>query len=73
LNSAQPNFFIAGAPKSGSTSLYRYLDQHPKIYMSPVKEANYYATEIRVENFADEHRDRVSRDMQPCTSTWLVP
>jgi len=26
-----PNFFIVGAPKAGTTSLYHYLDQHPDI------------------------------------------
>jgi hypothetical protein len=39
-----------GAPKAGTTSLYHYLDQHPDIYMSPVKEPNYFAAEIRYEN-----------------------
>ena len=48
-----PNFFIVGAPKAGTTSLYHYLDQHPDIYMSPVKEPNYFAAEIRPENFKD--------------------
>ena len=33
-----PNFFIVGAGKAGTTSLYEYLRQHPQIYMSPVKE-----------------------------------
>ena len=28
-----PNFFIAGAAKSGTTSLWRYLLQHPDIFM----------------------------------------
>jgi Sulfotransferase family len=59
-----PNFFIAGAPKAGTTSLYHFLDQHPQIYMSPVKEANYFASEIRLENFAEEHRERVRQDMR---------
>lgn len=60
----QPNFFIAGAPKAGTTSLHHYLNQHPEIYMSPVKEANYFASEIRLENFAEEHQDEVRRDME---------
>jgi hypothetical protein len=64
LNSAQPNFFIAGAPKAGTTSLYHYLEQHSEIYMSPVKEANYFASEIRLENFAEEHQDAVRREME---------
>ncbi len=38
-----PNFFIVGAPKAGSTSLYYYLGQHPDVYMSPIKEPNYFA------------------------------
>jgi hypothetical protein len=52
----QPNFFVVGAPKAGTTSLYNYLDQHREIYMSPVKEPNYFADEIRHENFTDEMR-----------------
>lgn len=37
-----PNFFIIGAMKAGTTSLWEYLNQHPEIYMSPVKEPNYF-------------------------------
>jgi hypothetical protein len=45
-----PNFFIVGAPKAGTTSLYHYLDQHPDVFMSPIKETNYFSAEIRLEN-----------------------
>jgi hypothetical protein len=38
-----PNFFIIGAQKAGTTSLYFYLNQHPQIYMSPVKEPHFFA------------------------------
>ncbi len=38
-----PNFFIIGAAKAGSTSLYEYLIQHPQVYMSPIKEPHYYS------------------------------
>jgi sulfotransferase family protein len=37
-----PNFLIIGAMKSGTTALYYYLEQHPQIYMSPVKEPNFF-------------------------------
>ena len=37
-----PNFLVIGAAKSGTTSLDRYLGQHPQIYMSPVKEPQYF-------------------------------
>jgi len=49
-----PSFFIVGAPKTGTTSLYHYLDQHPQIYMSPVKEPCYFASEVRLEHFSRE-------------------
>ena len=38
-----PNFFIAGVPKAGTTSLYHYLKDIPGIYMSPEKEPNYFS------------------------------
>ncbi len=37
-----PNFFIVGAPKAGTTSLYEYLKKIPEIYMCPNKEPNYF-------------------------------
>ena len=40
-----PDFLIIGAAKSGTTSLYHYLRQHPDIYMSPIKEPNYFTDE----------------------------
>lgn len=42
-----PNFFIIGAGSSGTTSLYHYLKQHPQVYMSPIKETNFFAYEER--------------------------
>ena len=36
------DFFIVGAPKAGSTSLYHYLDEHPQIEMSSQKEPDYF-------------------------------
>lgn len=37
-----PTFVIIGAAKSGTTSLHHYLDQHPEVFMSPVKETNFF-------------------------------
>jgi 1,2-diacylglycerol 3-alpha-glucosyltransferase len=37
-----PNFFIIGAPKSGTTSLSEYLKDHPNIFFSPVKEPHFF-------------------------------
>lgn len=38
-----PNFFIVGAPKAGTTSLYYYLKRHPEVFMSPIKEPNFFS------------------------------
>jgi len=34
----KPNFFIVGAAKCGTTSLYKYLAQHPQVFMPEIKE-----------------------------------
>lgn len=39
---SMPNFIVVGVPKAGTTSLYTYLQQHPDIYLSPVKETNFF-------------------------------
>jgi hypothetical protein len=42
---ALPTFFIIGAAKAGTTSLHYYLDQHPQIQMSAIKEPNFFGGE----------------------------
>lgn len=39
----RPNLFLIAAPRSGSTQLARWLDSHPDIALSPVKEPNHFA------------------------------
>jgi len=46
-----PNFFIVGAPKAGTTSIYNYLKNIPGIFMSPEKEPNYFSKK----NIPDDH------------------
>lgn len=38
-----PTFFIAGAAKSGTTSLHEYLAQSPDIFMSEIKEPHFFS------------------------------
>jgi hypothetical protein len=40
--SRKPDFFIVGAPKSGTSSLYQYLMQHPDVFMSDPKEPHFF-------------------------------
>jgi hypothetical protein len=42
----QPNFFIIGAPKCGTTALFQYLSEHPKVFACEPKEPHYFATDI---------------------------
>ncbi len=37
-----PNLLIIGGMKCGTTSLHYYLQQHPQIFMSRIKELNYF-------------------------------
>jgi hypothetical protein len=39
----KPNFMIIGAARSGTTSLYFYLDQHPEVSFSEIKELNFFS------------------------------
>ena len=56
-----PNFLIIGASKSGTTSLYYYLGQHPEVYMSPVKEPKFFAFEGKKLDFrGPEAQERVN-------------
>lgn len=38
-----PNLFIVGAPRCGTTFLWHCLRQHPRVFMSPIKEPLYFA------------------------------
>lgn len=40
-----PNFFIIGAAKSGTTTLYDVLKQHPQVYLPVEKEPQFFSQE----------------------------
>lgn len=42
----QPNFFIVGAPKCGTTALSAYLSEHPNIFFCSPKEPHYFADDL---------------------------
>jgi len=48
-----PNFLIIGAAKSGTTSLYYYLKQHPDIFLPDKKELNYFSIHFERIKFSD--------------------
>jgi hypothetical protein len=65
-----PNFVIIGAMKAGTTSLHYYLKQHPQIYMSPVKEPDFFALEGRELNFSGaEGKELINRWIKQQSTT----
>jgi len=59
-----PNLFIVGAAKSGSTSLYHYLNQHKDIYFSPIKEPNYFSADIDINKFTRTYKNNTFLDVE---------
>jgi len=64
-----PNLFIVGAPKSGTTFLYHYLKQHPEIYFPNFKEPHFFGSDLIRRNGAynlslDEYQDLFKTDKQ---------
>ncbi len=55
MTSRRPDFFIVGAPKSGTTAMYAYLREHPDLYLPERKELRYFG------------RDLTIRDRRPLT------
>jgi hypothetical protein len=53
-----PNFFIVGAQKAGTTSMYFYLKEIPGVYMSPRKEPHYFAPHAVQTRVVDVIRDK---------------
>ncbi len=48
-----PSFIICGVKKAATTSLYEYLKQHPKVFMTELKETNFFAYEPHNHHFAN--------------------
>jgi hypothetical protein len=42
-----PDFFIAGAPKGGTTALYEYLRGHPQLFLPQRKEPHFFGSDLQ--------------------------
>ncbi len=62
-----PNFFIVGSAKSGTTSVYNYLKQHPAVFMSPIKETHHFSTDIDSAKFRPDYAANLNRNID----AWL--
>ena len=48
--SHKPDFFIVGAPKSGTSALFAHLGQHPQVFVCPVKEPLFFGSDLEYLN-----------------------
>ncbi len=56
-----PTFLIVGAVKAGTTSLHEYLQLHPEVYMSPIKETNFFSDgDMLFDDFNVDYKQDVS-------------
>ncbi|MDN3641075.1 sulfotransferase [Lutimonas halocynthiae] len=46
MNKIKPNFFIIGAPKSGTTALSEYLREHDNVVISDPKETHFFTSDM---------------------------
>lgn len=46
MKSKKPNFFLVGAPKTGTTAIAKYLGDHPSVFFSDPKEPNFFNTDF---------------------------
>jgi hypothetical protein len=58
-----PNFLIIGAPRSGTTTIYESLQQHPQIFLSPMKEPMFFILEGEKERFSGPQNPIGPRDL----------
>jgi Sulfotransferase family len=54
----RPNFLIIGAHKAGTSSLHRYLQQHPEVYLPELKEPRFFSC------------DHGEADVEPSPYAW---
>ena len=62
-----PNFLIIGAAKSGTTSLWRYLSQHPQVFFAPIKEPRFFSYEGESVDYKGPGDDKWGREI---VSSW---
>jgi hypothetical protein len=74
-----PNFLIIGAAKSGTTSLFDVIAQHPEVYASPKKEIRFFSNNDRFNNgvdwyqtthFHNTEKYKIRSEATPAYLTW---
>lgn len=64
MSHEKTNLFIVGAAKAGTTSVFNYLKLHPQIFGCPIKEPNYFGSDIQWENFRSDYKKSTYLNME---------
>ena len=59
-----PNFLCIGAPKSGTTSLFEILKQHPEVGLSSFKEPHFFDTNANWEKGIDWYEENYFKGLE---------
>jgi Sulfotransferase domain len=57
LTRPAPDFVLAGAPKCGTTAIYRTLQRHPGLFLPAIKEPHYFAFEYSGDRAVESSRN----------------
>lgn len=68
----RPNFVLIGAAKAGTTSLHRWLGQHPDVFVPRQKELHYFAAPWLRENCSGPGDARTLQDIPPDWDAYLA-
>ena len=63
----KPNFLIVGAPKCGTTAMWRYLNQHPDVFLSPRKDIHYFGSDLAFRRRSRFTRQEYEAFFSDCT------
>lgn len=68
-----PDFLVIGAQRAGTTWLHRVLQQHPALWLPPVKELHYFDRLETKRTILDaKERRRVGLKKLLCLDPWLI-
>lgn len=67
------NFFVIGAAKAGTTTVFERLNARSDVYLSPLKEPNYYSSDIDTSKFSPEFRANTRLDLSDYFSQFPLP
>lgn len=65
-SSVKPDFFIVGAPKSGTTALYEYLKSHPDVCLSHGKEPHFFCDDFPGYQWCRNERNYLQQEFSHC-------